>query len=754
MSAGDSGGPLTPVGSEDPLPDPSRAVVGGDGPRVKISILAGRVGVWAFLYVVAAITFTWVRNRWLLLAVVAVLGVVTAARGLHEAGHDALDEPRGTDERNVVTRGVRWLPGIGLVVGVLLGAVGITLDYDGLVFFGVTAVYMAIALWIDVLRDSSFPPATPDDRDDTAGTGPDRASGNRSMLGSKTVEWRRWLVGIGVLVLAVGVLLYALLDGDLLWPALVALGLGALLVGVGLTLISEPKLRRLCAHGFLGVWKVPIGGAGRVAVTGVVLYCAGLVVFWWLVDMQPLVLVVGLTLLTIMLALVARSNSDVMIVLAMAALIWALTQQPVPTNEAQNLRDGNRVVVAIGDSWISGEGSIAYFEGTNDPRGDPRGEACRRSPTAYPNLLMEEEVFDLPRKLLFLACSGDTAFELVDEADEEGGQLYEAARMIDDKHLTVDFVLLSIGGNDALFGNVGPTCVRPGDCSDIGDGWIENVTDDEDGVAARLDDAYEAVRQAVGDGVPVLVVPYPIPLSGDDGCDYAPLTGDERDFLVEFGQHLDDVIEQRAIRAGFYFVDTVEQAFAGHKLCEKDVSPSEAAANLFAANSVTGTVEQSVNPTNWFHNSLHPNPFGHTLIRASVLEWIADHPDFRTTTPGGVGAPVPPAAEIEDQIEESGDAAEEQGGAARCVAERGSELEACTERWARQQTAFWVAIGGIALGLTAVGAWLLSLAAIHWWRRLFNPNWCQATSDRPIGDASPSGPMPNSALERMHEPSR
>ena len=735
----DSDGSTTPAATPDPQPDSSRRAAGDHAATV--STLAWRVAVWALLYVVAAIGFTTVRDRWLLLAVVAVLGVVITARGLHQAAHYALDKARragGPNHR--VIRGVRKLPLIGVVATALLIAGGITWELDGLVFFGFAAGYMALALQVDVLRDSFYysAPRQSDDRPSSgAGTTP-------SAQRSKPVEWRRWLVAIGILILAAGVLLYAVLDGSMLLLAYLFLGAGTVSIGVGLTLISEPKLCTLCRDERLNLWKVPIGHARNVALVGLLLYAAGIGLLWWLLGLTGFVLLAGVLLLAVMLALVARSNSDVMIVLAMAALVWVLTQQSVPRNEAQNFGNRSRVVVALGDSYISGEGAVAYFEGTNDPRDNPRGEACRRAPTAYPNLLIEEDHTDLPRRLLFLACSGDTAFELVDEADDEDGQLYETAREIGDKDLRVDFVLLSIGGNDALFGNVGQTCVGPGDCSDIGDAWIENVTDEVDGVARLLDDAYEAVRQAVGEGPPVLVIPYPIPLSDDDGCGYAPLTGDEREFLILFARHLNDVIEQRAVRAGFHFVDNVEEAFDGYKICQEGVSASEAAANLFAANSVTGTIEQSVNPINWFHNSLHPNAFGHRLLRTKVLDWIAAHPDFRSTAPGAPGVPAPTAGEMKEEIEESGDAAARQGGGTRCVGDRGAALEDCTERWARQQLALGALPGGIALGVTSAGAWLLSLAAIHWWRQLFNPDWCDTGREHAKRDTVPPGPMPES----------
>jgi hypothetical protein len=62
--------------------------------------------------------------------------------------------------------------------------------------------------------------------------------------------------------------------------------------------------------------------------------------------------------------------------------------------------DSSFQIVALGDSYISGEGAEHYFEGT-DETGEERN-LCHRAPSAYPYLIADE----LGASLTFTACSG------------------------------------------------------------------------------------------------------------------------------------------------------------------------------------------------------------------------------------------------------------------------------------------------------------------------------------------------------------
>ena len=134
----------------------------------------------------------------------------------------------------------------------------------------------------------------------------------------------------------------------------------------------------------------------------------------------------------------------------------------------------NRVILALGDSYISGEGNEYWID-----------TRCHRSNKAWPNLLAARYAAEHPHESITLisrACSGahiehivdepyegvqappGTAYPLLDLAETTPPQLSEAlldlclAPLEKGKCLAgiqhPDIVLISIGGNDANFGKV------------------------------------------------------------------------------------------------------------------------------------------------------------------------------------------------------------------------------------------------------------------------------------------------------------
>ena len=196
------------------------------------------------------------------------------------------------------------------------------------------------------------------------------------------------------------------------------------------------------------------------------------------------------------------------------------------------------------------------------------------------------------------------------------------------------------------------------------------------------------------------MVPYPIPIV-EQGCSYSPLSDDEHRFLHDFTADLDATIISAANDKGFYVVDTMPTAFAGQRLC--DVSLGDAAVNFLAANSVRGTLEQSINPTNWFHNSLHPNERGHEVMRTVIAQWLDDHPNLTTNAPP-TSVPAAPAPA---------------GAGTACDGNVGKDLERCTDRWSRQQDGRFLLTKGLLLLVIGFGAWLLALVLIQLWRAVY-----------------------------------
>jgi lysophospholipase L1-like esterase len=368
---------------------------------------------------------------------------------------------------------------------------------------------------------------------------------------------------------------------------------------------------------------------------------------------------VVLALFVLLYAAAADGAADMAAVLVVVSLSWSLAPR-TESRPAAPLAAGQTVLVALGDSYMSGEGATKFFDGTND---QDRNE-CRRAPSAYAALLVADgdddhggradPTFD---NLVFLACSGATArdldarvqFEneppngptrLRDNGVWEAGatqleQLDEVLRSVrvregddatDDPERDLHgLVLVSLGGNDAGFGRIATACVGPGNCADLVDAWIEDLAV----VSTHLDRVFTALRTLIGPRVPVLVVQYPIPLA-QRRCDLSVMSQDEHSALTEFVARLNAEVEQAAAKHDFAVLD-VQRAFDGHRICDTD-DPDDWYINYIAAHPTGGSLASLSNPRNWFHNSLHPNRNGHTAIAAEVKAWVrANRPAIDTS---------------------------------------------------------------------------------------------------------------------------
>jgi hypothetical protein len=627
-------------------------------------------------YLGACWIFLVVRDRSVLLSILAIFAIVGAAQKLHSTGRD-LYKLKPFVGRPWLLAVVLLAPGTTVLVLWFIGVVD-----NGGGFFGLAALYLGLGLVVDYLRDLP-----------------------------KFAETWGWQILAGSAAIAVvGVASMATLGANwTVWPLL----FGVVAFPVGLSLLSEVGLNAFEDRTKRGTLARPRwltkAQPRTLAIAGGGVFAIGLAVIAFTTEVSAtFIAIFAASVLLLMLAIAAKSNADVVIVVAMAALVWTLTGRSVPLAEFAEGNQGERVIVALGDSYISGEGADEFYEGTNDAGSN----TCRRSPTAYPALLALEDRPDVPRDLVFLACSGA-------RADGVRDQLERFTQLREQNDLDVGFVLLSVGGNDALFGNVGRTCLMPGDCSELSNGWTDNL----DQVGSTLDGLYAEIRQAIPDA-PVLVVPYPIPIS-EESCDYSAFSNSEHRFLVDFTTRLNEVVGRSAADAGFYVVDTMPDALAQHKLC--DDGAGDVGVNFFSANSVRGTLEQSISPINWFHNSLHPNVRGHELMRAALLRWLDENPNLPAVAPsssssvdGGGSAALPTTADPDTTTPE-------------CQGLSGAALESCTGTWRVQQIGRFLLTTGLIALIVAVGAWLMALPIIRLSRKIFpvrRDDW-DVPSDQP-----------------------
>jgi GDSL-like Lipase/Acylhydrolase family len=440
-------------------------------------------------------------------------------------------------------------------------------------------------------------------------------------------SWSRVRLPLGLGLLA---LVTALVVGGV-WvgadnPVGLYVALGALLIGpIGLTLLSAAVLRsgdvRPVSNLLIGA-AVLVLGAAWLAQSGVDRYFA--------------VIAIGVLLLLV-LTITADAQTDVVLVATLVALVWSVyprAVQPddeVVTATSTSVADQS-VLVALGDSYMSGEGAQRFYEGTNSPGGDQPNE-CRRAPTAYARLVLDApESAELVDRLGFFACSGAVGRDLWQRpqyaGEPPGGEpatQLEQLSVLMESGAQVPLVVVSIGGNDASFADVGITCVAPGNCVARGARWLDQLQE----VAERLDTAYGEIRRVVSDDVPVLAVPYPQPINADrTGCGYSLLEPQEHKFLNGFVRQLNGVVRKAAREHGFYYLAQMEQAMesARMRICDNGSNQDGLGVNFVAISDTEGLIDQLANPFGWLHNSLHPNERGHGQMTRVLAGWMESHP--------------------------------------------------------------------------------------------------------------------------------
>ncbi len=194
--------------------------------------------------------------------------------------------------------------------------------------------------------------------------------------------------------------------------------------------------------------------------------------------------------------------------------------------------------VALGDSYSSGVGAGHYDETSGD---------CERSAVAYPALWANANA---PASFAFTACSGARTDDVLSK------QLGPLDR-------ETDLVSISVGGNDAGFGEVMATCVALPDASctsrvAAARGYVGST------LPGRLDQVYRAIGERAPDAE-VVVLGYPRFYKLQGSCAVG-LSETKRRAINEAAEHINDVMAKRAADHGFTFVDTAD-VFDGHEIC-------------------------------------------------------------------------------------------------------------------------------------------------------------------------------------------
>jgi hypothetical protein len=281
--------------------------------------------------------------------------------------------------------------------------------------------------------------------------------------------------------------------------------------------------------------------------------------------------------------------------------------------------------LALGDSYISGEGEFQYKTGT-----DTAINFCHQSALSYPFIIGA----DLFNQYNSVACSGAVAEDIVSQSRDYTGQIkdgipkkqrdvtpiltnFEAGKLAQwefVKKYQPRVVTLSIGGNNIGFGKILQECITDNvvhkTCFDTYDKRMRLVQT----IAKSYSDlrnTYSLIQQ-MDPGVQLYVIGYPqIVTHGSCGAN-VQLNDTDIDLAQNLITYLDWTIQQAASSAGARYVDT-QNAFVGHRLCEAN------AANA-AMNGITAGNDRGAFGVKFLGaETYHPNVLGHQLLAQAIL---------------------------------------------------------------------------------------------------------------------------------------
>jgi len=303
--------------------------------------------------------------------------------------------------------------------------------------------------------------------------------------------------------------------------------------------------------------------------------------------------------------------------------------------------------LALGDSYISGEGAFNYLAGT-----DTDNNQCHVSKVSYPLLIGGELSYN---SFHSVACSGATTEDVIDTSDNYISQAEPKLKKEQRAGIVptilagfqqgyvnqLDFVqqyqpkiiTLSVGGNDIGFSARLQSCLSAGTCYSTYEDRLEYVREVNQAFP-KLAGTYAKLKQIGADDARIYVIGYPqIAKAGGDCALNVHMNEAELEFAQQAIDYLDTVIKAAAAKAGVYYVDT-QDALNEHRLCE--AKPGSVAMNgVTAGNDFPDWLGGPVG-----RESYHPNEFGHLLLENKVL--AATH-NLTVAMPAADSTAGPPA---------------------------------------------------------------------------------------------------------------
>ncbi|MFF3503159.1 SGNH/GDSL hydrolase family protein [Streptomyces sp. NPDC003247] len=241
------------------------------------------------------------------------------------------------------------------------------------------------------------------------------------------------------------------------------------------------------------------------------------------------------------------------------------------------------VVVAMGDSYTSGEGSGDYYHVSDRDHGETSWNACRRSPNAWPRKVtlpnQSQTVgtladgYDASLDFQFVACSGAKTWQADSGTPVDGttgketwgfdGNFHEKLQ-IDSGVLSSDttLVMLTIGGNDARFDKKIQACVESG-CPDEAS-MQADIDDAVTQTGTLLSNIHSAAPNAT-----ISLMGYPLLFSRTEACSTL-VSASQRVILNDMAQYFEDRQSELATSMSAENVryKSPQSAFEGKRICD------------------------------------------------------------------------------------------------------------------------------------------------------------------------------------------
>jgi hypothetical protein len=300
---------------------------------------------------------------------------------------------------------------------------------------------------------------------------------------------------------------------------------------------------------------------------------------------------------------------------------------PTPAPLPGPPEDAPSVIVAMGDSTISGEGAGDYDRGTNGEKGN----WCHRSPHA----LIHQVRLPGVTRAFNLACSGAPSAQVgLGKVKQytEVSQTSQLAR-IAARYRVVAVVIASGANDDPAFSHTLNACVQAWvgnekPCSDsVGPQWKQRINR----MIPKLAGALRDVQTVLGNtgytraDYQLVVQSYASPISTDiarglqdlSGCPF--LSKDLRWVEEDAVPVLTAGVRQAATSVGARFLD-LSRAGVGHEACSSERDPDREWFRRLAVR--WDDLQNEDRATHALQESFHPNAAGHKQFGQCLTEFL------------------------------------------------------------------------------------------------------------------------------------